>query len=363
MPATGKHRRPKSRSISRGLAVAGTGGAALALPLLGAAGAHAAGAQGAAPAAAQVLAPQAAQVPAALQAAPTAARSAAQAAPAVYTVVPGDYLSKIAQRQHLRGGWERLYEDNREAVGSDPSLIHPGLKLTLGAKGAARAAEPAPAEAPEPAEKSASSSSSDAADSSDPSDASQASAPEASSDDSSDGSSGEESFSGEGASDGSSPDAAAEAPVAPAPKAPAQQQAAPASAGFVAPVGGGVSTSYRTPGAMWSSGYHTGVDFIASSGTTVKAVGAGTVVSAGWGGAYGNEVVIRHADGKYSQYGHLSQLSVSTGQSVTGGQTIGLSGATGNVTGPHLHFEIRTGPSYGSDIDPVAYLRSKGVSI
>nr|WSX48818.1 LysM peptidoglycan-binding domain-containing M23 family metallopeptidase [Streptomyces sp. NBC_00974] len=359
MPATGKHRRPKSRSISRGFAVAGTGGAALALPLLGAAGAHAAGAQSAAPAAAQVRAPQAAQVPAAFQAAPTAARPAAQAAPTVYTVVPGDYLSKIAQRQHLSGGWERLYEDNRAAVGSDPSLIHPGLKLTLGAKGAAPAAEAAPAETPKPAKKSASSASS----ASDASQASPASASDASSDDSADGSSDEESFSGEGASGGSSPEAEAEAPVAPAPKAPAQPQAAPASVGFVAPVGGGVSTSYRTPGAMWSSGYHTGVDFIASSGTTVKAVGAGTVVSAGWGGAYGNEVVIRHADGKYSQYGHLSQLSVSTGQSVTAGQTIGLSGATGNVTGPHLHFEIRTGPSYGSDIDPLAYLRSKGVSI
>ncbi len=131
----------------------------------------------------------------------------------------------------------------------------------------------------------------------------------------------------------------------------------------MAPLGGGISTNYKVAGSMWSSGYHTGVDFIASSGTTVKAVGAGTVVSAGWAGAYGNEVVIRHADGKYSQYAHLSSLSVSSGQSVTAGQSIGLSGSTGNSTGPHLHFEIRTGQSYGSDIDPVAYLRSKGVSI
>ncbi|MBW5481800.1 M23 family metallopeptidase, partial [Streptomyces bambusae] len=135
------------------------------------------------------------------------------------------------------------------------------------------------------------------------------------------------------------------------------------SAGFTAPVTGGISTPYRLAGGMWSSGYHTGVDFIAASGTTVKAVGAGTVVSAGWGGAYGNEVVIRHADGHYSQYAHLSQLSVSVGQSVTGGQRIGLSGSTGNSTGPHLHFEIRTGSGYGSDVDPLAYLRSKGVTI
>ncbi|WP_327279543.1 LysM peptidoglycan-binding domain-containing M23 family metallopeptidase [Streptomyces sp. NBC_01205] len=324
MPAKGKHRRPKSRSVARGFAVAGTGGAALALPLLGAAGAHAAGAPAAAPATAPVQAPQA---PAALRAAPAVA---VQAAPAVYTVVPGDYLSKIAQDRHLTGGWQQLYADNREAVGADPSLIRPGLKLTLGAKG-----EAAPVEKPArtPAERSSVKQSSDAA---------PAPAPAA---------------------------AAAAAPAAapaPAEKNTAAKSAAGtvSAAGFVAPVGStGISTQYKTPGAMWSSGYHTGVDFIASSGTTVRAVGAGTVVSAGWGGAYGNEVVIRHADGKYSQYGHLSQLSVSVGQSVTAGQTIGLSGSTGNSTGPHLHFEIRTGPSYGSDIDPLAYLRSKGVSI
>lgn len=342
MSGTGKHRRPKSRSISRGFAVAGTGGAALALPLLGATGAHAAGVPAAAPAAAPVQAPQvvAAHVPAALQAAP----AAAQAAPTVYTVVPGDYLSKIAERQHLTGGWEQLYADNLEAVGTDPSLIHPGLELTLGAKGSApaAAAESAPAETPKPAKKSASS-------------ASSASSGSSTSGDSSDSpDSGSDSGSDSASSDEGSADQAA---------APAKQQGGSTSTGFVAPVGGGTSTAYKTAGSMWSSGYHTGVDFSASTGTTVKAVGAGTVVSAGWGGAYGNEVVIQHADGKYSQYAHLSQLSVSSGQSVTGGQTIGLSGATGNVTGPHLHFEIRTGPSYGSDIDPLAYLRSKGVSI
>ncbi|MFF4851819.1 peptidoglycan DD-metalloendopeptidase family protein [Streptomyces sp. NPDC001194] len=329
MPAKGKHRRPKSRSVARGFAVAGTGGAALALPLLGAAGAQAAGAPAGAPAAAPVQAPQ---LPAAPQAAPAAVAQGSPATSAVYTVVPGDYLSKIAQDRHLSGGWQQLYADNREAVGADPSLIHPGLKLTLDAKGAAA---PAPAQkaAPAPAKKSS------AAD------------PAAGS-----------ASKGKGSADA----AAAPAPAAaPAKKSTAAKSAAAVSAaGFVAPVGGGgISTQYKTPGAMWSSGYHTGVDFIASSGTTVRAVGAGTVVSAGWGGAYGNEVVIRHADGKYSQYGHLSQLSVSVGQSVTGGQTIGLSGSTGNSTGPHLHFEIRTGPSYGSDIDPLAYLRSKGVSI
>ncbi|MFD3544297.1 peptidoglycan DD-metalloendopeptidase family protein [Streptomyces sp. NPDC058655] len=339
MPATGKHRRPKSRSLSRGFAVAGTGGAALALPLMGAAGAQAAGAPAAAPATSPAVA---AQTPVALQAAPVAAPAAVptavpNAAPKVYTVVPGDYLSKIAAERDVSGGWEQLYADNREAVGTDPSLIHPGLKLTLGANGEAapQAAAPAPAPTAKPA----------------PKKQKPAEAP----------------VSGKA----SSGDQAAPAPAA---KPKAKQQSpqggntsagakAPAGAGFVAPVGGGVSTQYRASGAMWSSGYHTGVDFIASSGTTVKAVGAGTVVSAGWGGSYGNEVVIRHADGKYSQYAHLSSLSVSVGQSVTAGQRVGLSGSTGNSSGPHLHFEIRTGPSYGSDINPIAYLRSKGASI
>ncbi|MFJ9409408.1 M23 family metallopeptidase [Streptomyces sp. NPDC101393] len=133
---------------------------------------------------------------------------------------------------------------------------------------------------------------------------------------------------------------------------------------FVAPVAGSyVSTGYQASSGLWSSGSHTGIDFHAASGTTVHAVGAGTVVEAGDGGAYGNNVVIKMKDGTYTQYGHLSSFSVSVGQSVTPGQQIALSGATGNVTGPHLHFEARTGPDYGSDIDPIAYLRAHGVNV
>ncbi|MFB0633099.1 LysM peptidoglycan-binding domain-containing M23 family metallopeptidase [Streptomyces sp. AB3(2024)] len=335
MPAKGKHRRPKSRSLSRGLAVAGTGGAALALPLTVAAGAHAA-----TPAAPPAQVPQALRAPVAV---PASAPSAAQA---VYTVVPGDYLSKIAAERHLQGGWERLYADNREAVGANPSLIHPGLRLTLGG----RAGTPAP-KAPEAAAEE-SSSGTPAADE----------APSAAGGGTADGAAATPAPES-GASRGPAAKTPDRSPAPPAPAAPAASAAPANGSGFVAPVDGGTSTPYHQSGSMWSSGYHTGVDFIASTGTTVKAVGAGTVVSAGWGGAYGNEVVIRHADGKYSQYGHLSQLSVSVGQSVTAGQRIGLSGATGNVTGPHLHFEIRTGPSYGSDIDPLAYLRSKGVNV
>lgn len=133
---------------------------------------------------------------------------------------------------------------------------------------------------------------------------------------------------------------------------------------FVPPISGSyVSTGYQASSGLWSSGSHTGVDFHAANGTSVHAVGMGEVVEAGWGGSYGNQIVIKMTDGTYTQYGHLSSISVSVGQRVTPGQQIGLSGATGNVTGPHLHFEARTSPEYGSDIDPVAYLRSHGVSV
>jgi murein DD-endopeptidase MepM/ murein hydrolase activator NlpD len=133
---------------------------------------------------------------------------------------------------------------------------------------------------------------------------------------------------------------------------------------YVAPISGSyVSTGYQSSSSLWSSGSHTGIDFHASTGTSVHAVGSGTVVEAGWGGAYGNQIVIKMNDGTYTQYGHLSSIGVSVGQTVTPGQQIGLSGATGNVTGPHLHFEARTSPEYGSDIDPVSYLRSHGVNV
>ncbi|MFB8038572.1 M23 family metallopeptidase [Streptomyces sp. NPDC056004] len=133
---------------------------------------------------------------------------------------------------------------------------------------------------------------------------------------------------------------------------------------FRLPVAGSyVTTGYKSSGSLWSSGSHSGIDFHAASGSSVVAVGAGTVVEAGWGGAYGNSIVLRMTDGTYTQYGHLSSIGVSVGQSVGAGQQIGLSGSTGNSTGPHLHFEARTTPSYGSDMDPVAYLRAHGVNV
>lgn len=132
---------------------------------------------------------------------------------------------------------------------------------------------------------------------------------------------------------------------------------------WVKPVDSYISTAYGASSSLWSSGQHTGADFHAATGTTVRSVGSGTVVKAGWDGSYGNDVIVRMSDGMYVLYGHLSSVGVSVGQALVPGQTVGLSGATGNVTGPHLHFEVRTTEEYGSDVDPLAYLRRHGVSV
>ncbi|WP_190120756.1 M23 family metallopeptidase [Streptomyces inusitatus] len=128
-----------------------------------------------------------------------------------------------------------------------------------------------------------------------------------------------------------------------------------------------VSATYGKGGAMWASN-HSGQDFAVPTGTPVKSVGPGTVVKAGPNGAgdgpaYGNAVVVKHDNDTYSQYAHLSRVDVKIGQQVKGGQQIALSGNTGNSSGPHLHFEIRTTPNYGSAINPVTHLRSEGITI
>ncbi|MEU2775273.1 transglycosylase family protein [Streptomyces sp. NPDC007162] len=225
----------------------------------------------------------------------------------MYTVVRGDTLSGIADEHDVTGGWHRLYAANRATVGADPDLILPGQRLSLTGR-AARAEQPA-----------------------------------------------------------GGAEAKRKAKTKPAAKSRSKAEArkTPTHTGhsLVAPVDAPVGTPYHASGSHWSKGYHTGVDFLAPTGTSVRAIEAGEVVTAGWGGSYGYQVVIRHADGRYSQYGHLSAISVRAGQGVATGQRIGRSGATGNTTGPHLHFEVRTGPGFGSDIDPVAYLRAGGVRI
>jgi murein DD-endopeptidase MepM/ murein hydrolase activator NlpD len=87
--------------------------------------------------------------------------------------------------------------------------------------------------------------------------------------------------------------------------------------------------------------FHTGIDYPAPMGTPVAAAGDGTVVSAGAVAGYGKLVVLAHGSGVTSWYGHLSRILVSPGQRVARGATVGLVGATGDATGPHLHFEVR----------------------
>lgn len=124
MPIPGKHRRPKSSTIARGIVVASAGGAVIALPLLGATGANAA----------EQAAPATAQSAAATHSTPAKPVADKQSGTTTYSVVSGDYLSKIAAQHKVKGGWEKLYQDNRKVVGDNPSLIFPGMKLTLGGK-------------------------------------------------------------------------------------------------------------------------------------------------------------------------------------------------------------------------------------
>ncbi|MFD0308578.1 M23 family metallopeptidase [Streptomyces sp. NPDC127119] len=160
----------------------------------------------------------------------------------------------------------------------------------------------------------------------------------------------------------------AAAEKAQAKKAAAKPAAAKTASSWVDPVKKyKLSASFAQAGNLWSS-THSGQDFAVSSGTQVVAAHGGTVVKTGGNGAgdgpaYGNAVVIKHSNGTYSQYAHLSRVDVKPGQVVKTGQRIALSGNTGNSSGPHLHFEIRTTANYGSAVDPVAFLRSKGLSL
>ena len=109
------------------------------------------------------------------------------------------------------------------------------------------------------------------------------------------------------------------------------------------------TTRNVTCGYLCYSG-HYAIDISAYVGQPVYAADSGVIVSAGYSSGYGYNILINHKNGYYTRYAHLSSLNVSSGQTVEAGQTIGLAGNTGNSTGPHLHFEIRTNtgsqPSY-----------------
>ncbi|MEU8923082.1 M23 family metallopeptidase [Kitasatospora sp. NPDC048545] len=119
-----------------------------------------------------------------------------------------------------------------------------------------------------------------------------------------------------------------------------------------------LSAHYGQSARYWAN-VHTGLDFAADTGTAVYALGQGTITSAGWSGSYGYRIVETLPDGTEIWYCHLSSIIKGAGQ-VTSGQQIGKVGATGNVTGPHLHLEVR--PGGGAPVDPEPWLQQRGLN-
>ena len=118
-----------------------------------------------------------------------------------------------------------------------------------------------------------------------------------------------------------------------------------------------VTARFGATGSLWST-VHTGVDLAAPTGTRVDSVAQGLVTSARYDGAYGNKVVVRHADGTEVWYPHLDSISVTEGETLSAGQEVGKVGSTGNVTGPHLHLEVR--PAGVGPVDPLVMMRERG---
>jgi murein DD-endopeptidase MepM/ murein hydrolase activator NlpD len=121
-----------------------------------------------------------------------------------------------------------------------------------------------------------------------------------------------------------------------------------------------LTAGFASTGTHWAH-RHTGQDFAVPVGTPVRAVGDGIVILAGCGDGFGNQIVIQHPCGYYTQYAHLSVLEAEPGDRVRAGDRIGLSGTSGNSTGPHLHFEVRVTPLLGSGVDPVPWMAEHGV--
>lgn len=128
-----------------------------------------------------------------------------------------------------------------------------------------------------------------------------------------------------------------------------------ASRPTVWPVRGWISSSFgdRSNPVTGKSGFHSGVDIANDHGSPIRASADGEVSFAGWEGGYGKLVVLNHGNGFSSYYGHLAEIKAGVGQKVVRGQVLGSMGATGNTTGPHLHYEIRL---YGAAVDPTKYM-------
>ncbi|USQ80261.1 peptidoglycan DD-metalloendopeptidase family protein [Ornithinimicrobium faecis] len=131
---------------------------------------------------------------------------------------------------------------------------------------------------------------------------------------------------------------------------------------WCSPARGRLSSAYGWRTLNGVRAWHAGWDVANPVGTAVYAAAAGTVVRRGWnvvGGRTGNGIVVSHGSGVYTYYGHLNAFRVGNGASVSAGQRIADMGATGNVTGPHLHFEVQIG-GIGKDVNPRTHLTNRG---
>jgi len=125
---------------------------------------------------------------------------------------------------------------------------------------------------------------------------------------------------------------------------------------FVWPARGRISSpfGYRANPFTGLRTYHSAIDIVMSPGTRVKATSEGRVADTGYNSVFGNYIILKHASGYQSLYAHLSSISVKEGSSVAQGAAIGLSGNTGQSTGPHLHFSIFKN---GQALDPAKYVK------
>ncbi len=128
---------------------------------------------------------------------------------------------------------------------------------------------------------------------------------------------------------------------------------------WVLPLSPSVTTAEFGDYGLWAS-YHTGLDFNGVEGQEIMSVANGVVTSAGYDGSYGNKTVVTLEDGTEVWYCHQSSFGVSEGDEVRAGEVIGYVGSTGNVTGSHLHLEIR--PGAGDPVDPYAAFLVHGIT-
>ncbi|GAA4675586.1 M23 family metallopeptidase [Nocardioides nanhaiensis] len=128
---------------------------------------------------------------------------------------------------------------------------------------------------------------------------------------------------------------------------------------WVLPLNPSVTTAVFGQVGLWAT-YHTGLDFNGETGDPIMNIATGTVTFTGYDGSYGNKTVVTLEDGTEIWYAHQTEIMVSVGDTVPAGEVIGTVGTTGNVTGSHLHVEVR--PGGGDPVDPYAAFVVHGVT-